>query len=79
MRKPINLEHVSPTKGNYEEDEPDPEENLTDDSFEQNKLLPNSNQQSKANPVSNLDMYIPNATTISNIDNGPIDPSGKKQ
>ena len=43
MRKPVNLENVSPTKGNYEEDEPEPEENLTDDSFEQNKRLPNAN------------------------------------
>ena len=79
MRKPVNLENVSPTKGNYEEDEPEPEENLTDDSFEQNKRLPNANVQNNGNPVSNLDMYIPNATTISNVDNAPIDPSGKKQ
>ena len=64
----LNLEHASPTKGNYEADEPDPEENLSDNSFEQSKHIPHTNlSKSTAHPVQNPDM------------NGPIDPSGRKQ
>ena len=63
----LNLEHAFPTKGNYEDEEPLPEENLSDNSFENNKLLPHSRVTlSNTNPNQNLEK------------NEPIDPSGKK-
>ena len=63
----LNLEHASPTKGNYEDEEPMPEENLSDNSFENNKRLPQSRVAlSNTNPIQNLER------------SGPIDPSGKK-
>ena len=63
----LNLEHASPTKGNYEDEEPMPEENLSDNSFENNKLLPHSRVAlSNTNPIQNFEK------------NGQIDPSGKQ-
>ena len=63
----LNLEHASPTKGNYEDEEPMPEENLSDNSFENNKLLPHTRVTlGNTNPIHNIEK------------NEPIDPSGKK-